>query len=117
MTGGELTLASDGLLSKWGFNDGGLPDDLLDWLEAETGQARWESWHAVLRRLVADFLVPALDQGVELAFITTAHNPVRAGKVDGRDAEDLWYGSGLLSPGSVRVPFPVVLRYLREEGD
>jgi hypothetical protein len=124
-----LVLISSGLLSKWGFNDGGvLDDDLYEELE-EIGF--WEAdlrsvgdpaeafslsdW--VLIRLVCEYLVPALDQNVEVVEIGTSHNPVRASKVDGVDVERCWYGDQpdpVLTPESVVVPTADVLRICRE---
>jgi len=125
MTGTEqgspaLLLMSAGLLSKWGFNDGDAPDDWLDWCE-ERG-IDWgalPSWRDdVLPELVRRFLVPVLSQDVKLVFITTIHNPIRAGTVDGVDVEDCWLGrrggSGQsLTPGSVEVPMEQVLEVAR----
>lgn len=85
----SLTLFSDGLLSKWGFWDGDMPDHVWDYCAAEGLTS--VDWHATLRRLVRNYLVPALDQSVEVVDIETIHNPVRASKVDGADVEDEWY--------------------------
>lgn len=117
----KLLLPSDGLLSKWGFNDGDAPADFLDWLEA--GGHGWRiDWHPVLIRLVEDYLVPALDQQVTLAVIGTGHNPVRAETVNGTDAAGSWYRGNdadphpQLTPEYVEVPFWVVLGVARQLG-
>lgn len=113
-----FTLVSDGLLSKWGFHDGDCPDDVLGWLEAN-GHGWRIDWHQVLTKLVEDYLVPALDQKVELARILTIHNPVRARTVDGRDVEECWYGRQPcpeLTPVVVDVPMTVVLGVALELG-
>ena len=110
-TAATLTLWSDGLLSKWGFNDGDEPDAYLDWCD-EHGHPYPDDWHTVLRTLVRTRLAPALDQRVELVDIETNHNPIRAERVDGQDVTDLWRKTepGLtLSPESVEVPFADVL--------
>lgn len=108
----RFTLVSDGLLSKWGFNDGDCPDDVCDYIT----EAGWNfiEWHPVLTKLVEDYLVPALDQRVELARISTAHNPVRASSVDGHDTEACWTGRNVsgepeLTPETVDVPMSVVV--------
>jgi hypothetical protein len=124
-----LVLISSGLLSKWGFGDGGvLDDDLFDELE-EIGF--WEAdlrsvrdpasafslSDQVLIRLVRTYLVPALDQAVEVVEISTSHNPIRASKVDGVDVENCWYGDQpdpVLTPEAVVVPTADVLRVCRE---
>ena len=111
-----FTLVSAGLLSKWGFNDGDCPDDVLAWLE-ENGHGWRVDWHPVLTKLVEDYLVPALDQEVELAHILTSHNPVRARTVNGADTEECWFGrqdSLELTPETVDVPMPVVLKVALE---
>ena len=113
-----LTLVSDGLLSKWGFNDGDAPCCVLEWLE-ENGHGWSIDWHSVLAKLVEDYLVPVLDQKVELAFICTNHNPVRARTVDGQDVEECWFSRQLepeLTPETVDVPMTVVLGVALELG-
>lgn len=113
-----LTLFSDSLLSKWGFNDGDCPGDVLDWLEAN-GYGWRIDWHSVLRKLVEDYLVPALDRKVELAYISTSHNPVRARAFDGQDVEECWFGRQPcpeLIPEFVEIPMPVVLGVALELG-
>lgn len=107
----SLTLISEGLLSRWGFNDGDVPDIYLDWCD-DHGHPYPDDWHTVLRALVRTRLVPALDQRVELVEIETNHNPIRAVTVDGQDVIELWYRSepGLtLTPEDVVVPYADVL--------
>ena len=106
-----LWLFSESLLSKWGFNDGDTPDELLDWCDAN-GHPYPNDWHTVLRTLVRTRLAPVLQQRVELVDIETNHNPIRAEKVDARDVTDLWYQTepGLtLTPDDVVVSFADVL--------
>jgi hypothetical protein len=115
----ELTLWTSGLLSKWGFNDGDMPDDVWDaWDEVcRPASYRHVDWHPVLCRLVSEYVAPRLDQRVELTEIGTNHNPIRASKVDGVDVEDCWYGKRpepTISPESVTVPMSDVLAMLGE---
>jgi hypothetical protein len=125
----DLVLISSGLLSKWGFSDGDvLDDDLYEELQ-EIGF--WEAdlrsvgdpaeafslSDRVLIRLVREYLVPALDQDVEVVEIGSSHNPIRASKVDGVDVEGCWLGDQpdpALTPESVVVPTAEVLRVCRE---
>ena len=93
MSDGGFWLASQGLLSRWGFNDGDpyLDGGFEDWRDAHglpllTGAE--EDW--LLRHLVRTWLVPALDQVVEVVDIETSHNPIRASKVDGVDVDGCW---------------------------
>lgn len=107
----HLTLYSESLLSKWGFNDGDVPDAYLDWCDANAHPYP-DDWHQVLCTLVGTRLAPALEQRVELVDIETHHNPIRAKRVDGVDVTDLWYRTepGLtLTPDSVDVPYAEVL--------
>jgi hypothetical protein len=123
-----LVLISSGLLSKWGFCDGDvLDDDLYEELE-EIGF--WEAdlrsvrdpavafslGHRALIRLVREYLVPRLDQDVEVVEIGSSCNPIRASKVDGVDVEGCWYGNQPdphLTPESVVVSTVDVLRVCR----
>lgn len=104
-------MCSDGLLSKWGFDDGSLPDSYLDWLD-EQGLDYPDDDTEILRTLVRERLVPALDQHIELVDIETSHNPIRASRVDGVDVEDCWYGkqpNPELTPDAVFVTYRDVL--------
>lgn len=112
----DLVLRSDGLLSKWGFNDGDEPEWLIDvfdergidWIEID--------WHEVLWRLVNEYLLPVLDQRVELERIQTNHNPVRASTVNGSNVEELWTSKSTtcLTPESVTVPLDRVLDVIEQ---
>lgn len=117
----ELTLTSDCLLSKWGFNDGDCPDDLYDWCEAQGFDIdpwpKVRHWHAVLVRLVRERLVPALDQAVEVAEITTNHNPIRATTVEGVDVSECWYHNDAktaLTPESITVSYDDIMAAARQ---
>ena len=113
-----VTLCSDNLLSKWGFDDGDL---LVDWLLAvvdeyepkwgspRAGLARkWLDGHKVLIRLIRERVLPALDQRVEIDEYGTIHNPVRARRVDGREVGEELYDpfqqTFRLTPEVVEVP-------------
>lgn len=114
----KLTLFADGLLSKWGFNDGDVPDDILDWLEAHGHGWRIE-WHPVLKMLVERHLLPVLAQRVEIVNIGTNHNPVRAQTVDGTDVEGCWSGpqpEPTLTPEYVEIPMSEVAKIAAELG-
>ncbi len=115
----NLLLLSWGLLSKFGFSDGDMPDDLEDWLEDRLGidGAREVPWHTVLEALVREHLLPVLDQTVEVVSIETNHNPIRAITVDGVDVIDFWYGDPgrpELTPDCVTVSYETVLAKVLE---
>lgn len=111
----KLHLFAESLFSKWGFNDGDIPDHIADALD-DAGLPT-NGWRVVLCRLVREHLVPALDQRVEVTEIETCHNPIRASTVDGVDVEDCWYGDvpkPALTPDAVEIPLDEVIRVVRE---
>lgn len=135
VTGPALLLSADCLLSKWGFSDGDILFDYL-WVALEldntpageamggpaaaTSQEVYQRFqevdeHAVLRRLVREHLVPALEAAghrLEVYDIETNHNPIRARTVDGVEVDD--YDRDGSNPQLrvkyVEVPREVVLR-------
>jgi hypothetical protein len=110
---------SAGLLSKYGFNDGDEPDDLVELLEAEPPfgyDYTTFDWHPVLIALVREHLLPRLDQNVEVVEVETAHNPIRATVVDGVDVTYSWFDhqpEPPLTPEYVDVPYEAVLAAVR----
>lgn len=87
-----MHLRSEGLLSKWGFWDGAVPDELYDWVERHDRMAarlpmRWvhDVWQEVLVALVRTRVLPLLDQRVDVVVyeLPATHNPLRASRVDG----------------------------------
>lgn len=130
----KLWLLSSSLLSKWGFDDGDPFDDVEDWWHNQHGTGPMRHCdcgffdlgvdaRVLLPELVRRFLLPVLDQAVELVDIETSHNPIRASTVDGVDVEGFWYETRpgvVLTPDAVEVPFSTVVevaRELRERGD
>ena len=112
----ELTLFSAELCSKWGFNDGDVPDHIWDWCN-ENGIGRISAdWHAVLRRLVREHLLPALAEHheVEVYDVETNHNPIRASRIDGQEIDDHTGPTPALTPAWVTVPAEVVAALLRD---
>jgi hypothetical protein len=110
-----LRLSSECLLSKYGFNDGDEPDELLDALD-QRDLPHPDNWHAALRVLVREHLLPVLDQRVELVNVETNHNPIRAITVDGVDAHRQWRAEDLgirLTPEWVDVPLDRVIEVIR----
>lgn len=101
-----ITLFSDSLLSKWGFNDGDDPDGWLDYCEANGIDYTAVAFPLV--ELVRRYLLPVLDQAVTVAEIETNHNPIRVETVDGADVTEQWYGRSetpvALTPEYVDVP-------------
>lgn len=108
------------MLSKWGFNDGDEPDALIDWLAEHRPDIDYAEldFHPVLCALVRRYLLPVLDQRVEVVEIETTHNPIRATAVEGVPVpEAVWYGRApepTLTPESVEVPYDVVVQVIDE---
>lgn len=73
-----FTLYSDDLRNKWGFRDGDIFEDLCWEYEKKHGLERNRvDDHQVLRRVVETHLLPRLP-GIEVDFIHSCHNPIRA---------------------------------------
>lgn len=115
-----LTLWSNGLLSKWGFNDGDTPNEVYELLYKEDIDWQDVDWRdEVLPLLVEKYVVPLLDQKVEIYRIYTAHNPIRAASVQEEIVTDsVIYGSEPLpavhlTPELVEIPMDVVLDEIR----
>jgi hypothetical protein len=70
---------TEGLLSKWGFNDGDILDDLL----YDHFGTFDEDPHELLIKVVRVHILPKLEQMVEVHEINTIHNPIRATSVNG----------------------------------
>jgi len=95
---------TEGLLSKFGFDDGDQLDLLLSVGDVEE--------HHVLVEVVRQYVVPALHQSVTLQVVPTHHNPVRAATVNGDRvnifrAEEV--GRIKLTPEFVDVPDGYIL--------
>jgi hypothetical protein len=116
-TGDEpmLHLSSSSLLSKYGFDDGAIPEQVLDYLD-DHAIAYPDNWHAILITLVRAHLLPELAKHhtVEVEEIGTHHNPIRAHSVDGApiDTDLLWMN---LTPESVLVPMSTMAHEVRKQ--
>lgn len=104
----SLVLSSASLLSRFGFNDGDIPESLLDyWHSIEVDYLKID-WHSALRKLVHEHLLPQLEKTHTIVvYIETCHNPIRAESVDGVTV----VGSGeyiALEPIVVTVPYSAV---------
>jgi hypothetical protein len=113
-----ITLFSSCLLSKWGFNDGDDPDTWVDYCDAHGIDWANAEWHPVLIQLVRRYLLPQIEQDVQVVEIQTIHNPIRAERVNGVDVTGCWYqgeDSGpVLTPESVEIPIEDVAKVARE---
>ncbi len=114
--GDVLYLVPQSLLSKWGFWDGDMPEQVWDRIDAEELGYENVDWHTVLRSLVRRYLLPELARHhqVEVYDIETNHNPIRASIVDGTLVND-FEGTPDVAwcvPG-VAVPMDEVMREIR----
>ena len=101
IAGDGLTLSASDLWSKWGFNDGDMPDEL--------GGLNYKRWDEVLEDLIRAHLVPMLE-GVELQIWGTHHNPFRSATY-GQEMPAKFAGV------SVTIPWESVRAHLQEEND
>lgn len=77
----KFVMYADDLLSKWGFSDG---DRLSDYVFEESRAYDFQfDCHKALEELVKRYLLPKLDKKVEVMFVESIHNPVRAEMIDG----------------------------------
>ena len=88
MTDAEMVrFFTNGLLSKWGFEDGDMLIDFTyesdDW-----GAKQICDPHALLVESVRRFILPNLAQHVEVFEIGGIHNPIRAKSVDGAEFDN-----------------------------
>jgi hypothetical protein len=106
-----LTLYSSSLLSKWGFNDGDMPNVLMDYWDACSIDYSNLEWHQVLCRLIRLHLLPALTihHDIELIELETIHNPIRILVCDGRNMMSVWTENRMDVPQL--HPESVVVRY------
>jgi hypothetical protein len=106
-----LTLVADGLLSKWGFNDGGTPDELMDYWDHLGIPYPDIDWHDALRKLVRDHLIPELTKHHEIDVVDMEgiHNPIRALTVDGIKIDGYRsHNKVRLTPAWVTVPYSTI---------
>lgn len=121
----EVTFFTNCLLSKWGFGDGDMLDDLLwDHGYGEVWQQEQDTRpdsdfsfdHRVLIRVVEEHVLPAVRQHHDITTyrILTIHNPIRAEEVDG-DPVAHPSDDRPLTPDHVEVPVDAILAIAAEE--
>ena len=111
-----------GLLSKWGFSDGDVLDGVLwdhgyglAWKHEPDDHEGLDFDHRVLVRVVQEFVLPQIEQNVEVYTVGTIHNPIRAAAVDGVEVDATAASTLALTPDYVNVPLSEVLRIAAEE--
>lgn len=117
MSAETVSLFSEDLLSKWGFWDGDILNEVLWDRALEEGvKPMGGDHHAVLVRAVREYLLPVLDQDVEVYEIVTSHNPIRASSVDGVEVDDVGDDDQkpAITPDRVDVPVDVLWEWFKE---
>lgn len=100
---------TESILSKWGFDDGDMLDDLL-W---DNG-IELDDKHKLLIKVVREKVLPEIKQHVEVFEIGTIHNPIRAESVDGVKVDNYGDNPNIhLLPESVEVDDAEILRMAR----
>jgi hypothetical protein len=109
----KVTFVSDGLLSKWGFADGDL---LLEFMNANGFDVAEHSHGDLLVAAVERFVLPYLEQRVEVEVVSSMHNPIRAVRVDGVAVDPLQPESNKvrLRPAEVHVSRDVLVELAQE---
>ena len=74
----------DGLLSKWGFCDGDILEDLVFDNNIDCDE------HELLIKVIKGKVIPEVKDNIVLYTIGTNHNPIRATEVNGVTVN--WYG-------------------------
>ena len=107
-----IEFETDHLLSKWGFADGTLLDELLrkngyDHLDEESDE--WTEFsRRVLCEVVELLVCTQIHSAIKPYRMLTSHNPIRVYEVDGRHITD-WPEPPTLQPLTVAVPKEVIL--------
>lgn len=112
----DFIMHPDSLLSKWGFGDG---DSLSDYVYDEFNTYDFEfKCHKALEELVKRYLLPTLPKKVEIFFISTIHNPVRAEMIDGQYYKNHYEhdDNDLLGDNSISVTREQVFEVMKLNG-
>ncbi len=109
-----MIIFTNGLLSKWGFNDGSPWESASGAVQdAIFERLTYEQQIALFTDVLKKHVLPKLDQKVEEMAIGMGHNNWRARIIDGRDVHELWCETSrtedFLSPASIEVPDAVIL--------
>jgi len=100
------------LLSKWGFDDGGLLDDII---EKYFGYLLCNQ--KVLSAIIKRFVIPYIKDDIEVSYkVSISHNPVRISKINGIDISDCWCKDkkpDIYLP-KIWVNIPTIVLYIKE---
>lgn len=110
----KFVMHADDLLSKWGFGDG---DRLSDFLYDNNSKFEHKvNSHKLLEELVKRYLLPVLKDKVEISYMSTIHNPVRAEMINGKYYHNYYEydDDGLLGDTSVELTLKEIEYVIRE---
>lgn len=110
----KFVMYADDLLSKWGFGDG---DRLSDFLYEGGAEYRYKvNSHKLLEELVKRYLLPKLNDKVEIFYVDTIHNPVRAEMINGVYYQNHYEhdDDGLLGDVSVELSIDEITKVAKE---
>lgn len=109
----KILFDTSGLLSKFGFKDGDILDDI--WFDVEdSGIEPKIDRHQFLIKVVKELLIPKIDNNIELLEIDTIHNPIRASKVDGIDINSFDDNNIIINPKFIEIESELLEKFLVE---
>ncbi|WP_420631950.1 hypothetical protein [Candidatus Leptofilum sp.] len=112
LSGENIFFETDHLLSKWGFADGTLLDDLLRQNGYDHVAESSEEWYEFSRRVLCEvveiFVCTKIHNAIKPYRMATSHNPIRIYEVDGRHVSE-WEELPTLQPLTIFVPKDVIL--------
>ena len=107
-----VVFSTEGLLSKWGFEDGDL---LMGFMNENGFDVGDYSHEALLVAAVRRFVIPRIRNRVEVEEVSTLHNPIRAVLVDGKKVDCFNPDDSLsLDPAEVAVSHEELIRLAEE---
>jgi hypothetical protein len=108
----RISFSTDHLLSKWGFSDGALLDELLRSEGYDHMDEDSDEWFEFARRVLCEvverFVLPQIENEIKPYRVRGNHNPMRVYDVDGCHMGD-WLQEPELRPGEIEVEKQVVL--------
>lgn len=109
-----IDFETSSLLCKWGFNDGGILDDMIHKYFGYLLKNK-----EILCSVIRKFVVPRLEGEFEVSYsVSISHNPVRISKIDVEDLAHLWYNSDEkkpeIYPKIVSVYIPEIVLFIKD---
>lgn len=108
----HIVFDTQDLLCKWGFEDGGMLDDII---EKYFGCLLLNE--KVLSSVIKTFVIPHLVGDIGVSYeVSTSHNPVRISYINGEDVSDSWIIEDKpdVYPKKVIVNIPIMVMYIKQ---